>query len=84
METGMKWQADSVLLGVLLTACKNYGNIEITEGVAQEIIKQEPDNLWVYVLSIQYICGGGEMARCSEVEESDEGLDGVVWKVIGS
>ncbi|KAG1370115.1 pentatricopeptide repeat-containing protein [Cocos nucifera] len=47
---GMKWQADIVVLGALLTACKNYGNIEIAERVVQEIIKLEPDNHGVYVV----------------------------------
>lgn len=47
---GMKWRADIVVLGALLTACKNYGNIEIAERVVQEIIKLEPDNHGVYVV----------------------------------
>ncbi|KAJ4955777.1 hypothetical protein NE237_012560 [Protea cynaroides] len=47
---GMVWKPDVVVLGALLGACKNYGNIEIAERVAREILELEPNNHGVYVV----------------------------------
>ncbi|KAJ0972641.1 hypothetical protein J5N97_020600 [Dioscorea zingiberensis] len=47
---GMKWRADVVVLGALLTACKNHRNVEIAERVVKEILKLEPRNHGVYVV----------------------------------
>ncbi|XP_048229471.1 pentatricopeptide repeat-containing protein At5g06540 [Ricinus communis] len=47
---GMVWKADVVILGALLSACKNYRNIEIAERVANKILALEPHNHMVYVV----------------------------------
>ncbi|XP_057983542.1 pentatricopeptide repeat-containing protein At5g06540-like [Malania oleifera] len=47
---GMAWKADVVILGALLSACKNHGNIEIAERVVKEILVLEPYNHGVYVV----------------------------------
>ncbi|XP_073013589.1 pentatricopeptide repeat-containing protein At5g56310-like [Typha latifolia] len=61
---GMTWEADVVVLGALLTACKNHGNIEIAERVVKEILKVEPGNHGVHiVLSNMY----AEVGRWEDV-----------------
>ncbi|XP_065877111.1 pentatricopeptide repeat-containing protein At5g56310-like [Euphorbia lathyris] len=47
---GMPWKADVVILGALLSACKNHGSIEIAERVVKEILALEPHNHMVYVV----------------------------------
>ncbi|CAL9131616.1 unnamed protein product [Musa acuminata var. zebrina] len=47
---GMKWGADVVVLGALLTACKNHGNIDIAERVVNEMLRLDPGNHGVYVV----------------------------------
>ncbi|RRT49042.1 hypothetical protein B296_00020067 [Ensete ventricosum] len=47
---GMKWGADVVVLGALLTACKNHGNINIAERVVNEMLRLDPGNHGVYVV----------------------------------
>ncbi|KAH7679417.1 TPR-like protein [Dioscorea alata] len=47
---GMKWRADVVILGALLTACRNHGNVEIAERVVKEMLKLDPRNHGVYVV----------------------------------
>ncbi|XP_010250738.1 PREDICTED: pentatricopeptide repeat-containing protein At5g06540-like [Nelumbo nucifera] len=47
---GMAWKADVVVLGALLGACKNRGNVEIAERVVKEILVLEPNNHGVYVV----------------------------------
>ncbi|KAG9446005.1 hypothetical protein H6P81_012133 [Aristolochia fimbriata] len=47
---GMQWKADIVVLGALLTACRNFGNIEIAKRVVKEIIRVDPHNHGVYVI----------------------------------
>ncbi|XP_015893815.3 pentatricopeptide repeat-containing protein At5g56310 [Ziziphus jujuba] len=47
---GMVWQADVVILGALLEACRNHGNCEIAERVSKEILVLEPDNHTVHVV----------------------------------
>ncbi|OVA00908.1 Pentatricopeptide repeat [Macleaya cordata] len=47
---GMVWKADIVVLGALLGACKNHGNIEIAERVVKKMLHLEPHNHGVYVV----------------------------------
>ncbi|KAK3183802.1 hypothetical protein Dsin_031088 [Dipteronia sinensis] len=47
---GMVWKADVVMLGALLAACKNHGNIEVAERVVKQVIVWEPNNHGVYVV----------------------------------
>uniref|UniRef100_A0A1D1ZEV6 Pentatricopeptide repeat-containing protein At5g06540 n=1 Tax=Anthurium amnicola TaxID=1678845 RepID=A0A1D1ZEV6_9ARAE len=47
---GMKWKADVVVLGALLTACKHCRNVEIAERVVRRILDLEPHNHGVYVV----------------------------------
>lgn len=47
---GMVQKADVVIWGALLSACKKYGNIEVAERVAKEIIVLDPDNHGAYVV----------------------------------
>ncbi|KAJ9152735.1 hypothetical protein P3X46_026267 [Hevea brasiliensis] len=46
----MAWKADVVILGALLAACKNQGNIEIAERVVKDILALEPHNHMVHVV----------------------------------
>ncbi|GLT37633.1 hypothetical protein SLA2020_119370 [Shorea laevis] len=46
----MTWKADVVILGALLAACKNHGNIEVAERVVRDIQALEPDNHGAYVV----------------------------------
>lgn len=46
----MAMKADVVILGALLAACKNQGNIEIAERVVKDILALEPHNHMVYVV----------------------------------
>ncbi|KAG0455246.1 hypothetical protein HPP92_024222 [Vanilla planifolia] len=62
---GMKWKADVVVLGALLTACRKSGNVEIAERVVKEMLKVEPGNHGVYVgLSNMY----AEVGEWEDVE----------------
>ncbi|KAF6150064.1 hypothetical protein GIB67_002846 [Kingdonia uniflora] len=47
---GMEWKADIVILGTLLGACRNHGNIEIAERVVKKMFDLEPHNHGVYVV----------------------------------
>uniref|UniRef100_A0A0D3HLV3 Pentatricopeptide repeat-containing protein n=1 Tax=Oryza barthii TaxID=65489 RepID=A0A0D3HLV3_9ORYZ len=42
--------ADKVIWGALLNACKNYGDIDVAERAVQEILKLNPGNHGVYVV----------------------------------
>lgn len=46
----MKWKADVVVLGALLGACKNHGNVKIAERMVKAILELEPHNHCVYVV----------------------------------
>ncbi|PIA51151.1 hypothetical protein AQUCO_01100176v1, partial [Aquilegia coerulea] len=48
--SSMVWKADVVVLGALLGACKNHGNIEIAERVVKKILNLDPYNHGVYVV----------------------------------
>lgn len=73
---GMKWEADIVVWGALLTACRSFGRIEIAERVVQEMLRLDPENHSVYVvLSNMY----AEVGRWDDVERfrsvmKDDGL----------
>ncbi|KAL2227722.1 pentatricopeptide repeat-containing protein At5g56310-like [Sesamum indicum] len=47
---GMVWKADVVIWGAVLSACKEYGNIEVAERVVNEILDLDPQNHAVYVI----------------------------------
>ncbi|XP_027091239.1 pentatricopeptide repeat-containing protein At5g56310 [Coffea arabica] len=47
---GMKWKADVVIWGALLTACKNFKNTDVAERVGKEILALDPHNHGVYVV----------------------------------
>ncbi|PKU81248.1 pentatricopeptide repeat-containing protein At5g56310-like [Dendrobium catenatum] len=62
---GMKWEADVVVLGALLSACRSHGEIEIAERVVENILRVDPENHGVYVvLSNMY----AEVGRWEDVE----------------
>lgn len=46
----MAWKADMVILGALLAACKNHGNVEVAERVVKRMIKLDPNNHGVFVV----------------------------------
>lgn len=46
----MRWKADVMIWGALLSASKNHGNIEIAERVVKEILVLDPHNHGVYVV----------------------------------
>ncbi|PWA70986.1 tetratricopeptide-like helical domain-containing protein [Artemisia annua] len=55
----MPMKADLKILGALLSACANYGNIEVAERVVKEMLVLDPDNHGVYVvLSNMYADAG--------------------------
>ncbi|KAL3653830.1 hypothetical protein CASFOL_003511 [Castilleja foliolosa] len=47
---GMIWEPDVVIWGALLSACKEYGIIEVAERVVKEISDLDPENHGVYVV----------------------------------
>ncbi|WOL00936.1 pentatricopeptide repeat-containing protein [Canna indica] len=72
---GMKWGADVVVWGALLSACKNHGNIEIAERVVNEMLRLDPGNHGVYVvLSNMY----AEVGRWKDVTRLRK-----VMKIVG-
>lgn len=46
----MAWKADVMSWGALLSACRNYGNVEVAERVVEEILALDPQNHGVYVI----------------------------------
>uniref|UniRef100_J3N8E0 Pentacotripeptide-repeat region of PRORP domain-containing protein n=2 Tax=Oryza brachyantha TaxID=4533 RepID=J3N8E0_ORYBR len=42
--------ADTVIWGALLTACKNHGDIDVAERAVQEMLELDPTNHGVYVV----------------------------------
>ncbi|CAN6381255.1 unnamed protein product [Urochloa humidicola] len=50
MIRGMKCEADTVIWGTLLTACKNHGDVEVAERTVVEMLKLDPSNHGVYVV----------------------------------
>lgn len=61
----MKWEADVVVLGALLAACRRQGNVDVAERVVRRILDLEPHNHGVYVvLSNMY----AEAGRWEQVE----------------
>ncbi|KAL2906891.1 hypothetical protein RDABS01_005601 [Bienertia sinuspersici] len=55
----MKWKADVMIWGALLSACKKCGNIEVAERVVNEILALDPNNHGVrVVLSNMYAEAG--------------------------
>ncbi|KAJ1275465.1 hypothetical protein BS78_05G137300 [Paspalum vaginatum] len=50
MIRGMTCEADTVIWGALLTACKNHGDVEIAERAVVEMLKLDPSNHGVYVV----------------------------------
>ncbi|KAK4417899.1 Pentatricopeptide repeat-containing protein, chloroplastic [Sesamum alatum] len=68
---GMVWKADVVIWGALLSACKEYGYIEVAERVVKEIRDLDPHNHAVYViLSNMY----AEAGRWEDVMERRKGM----------
>lgn len=47
---GMKWKADVVIWGALLTACKNFNNTDVAERAGKEILALDPHNHGAYVI----------------------------------
>ncbi|KAF0895330.1 hypothetical protein E2562_012368 [Oryza meyeriana var. granulata] len=43
-------EADTVIWGALLTACKNHGDIDVAERAVKEMLKLDPSNHGVYVV----------------------------------
>ncbi|KAL6659692.1 hypothetical protein ACP70R_002521 [Stipagrostis hirtigluma subsp. patula] len=50
MIRGMTCEADTVIWGALLTACKNHGYLEIAERAVEEMLTLDPTNHGVYVV----------------------------------
>ncbi|PIN22953.1 hypothetical protein CDL12_04328 [Handroanthus impetiginosus] len=74
---GMVWKADVVIWGALLSACKEYGNIEVAERVVNKILELEPQNHTVYViLSNMY----AEAGRWEDVMKRRKGMKEVSLK----
>jgi pentatricopeptide repeat protein len=59
MIRGMMCEADTVIWGALLMACKNQGDVEVAERAVAEMLKLDPSNHGVYVvLSNMYVEAG--------------------------
>ncbi|OEL19437.1 Pentatricopeptide repeat-containing protein [Dichanthelium oligosanthes] len=70
---GMKCEADTVIWGALLMACKNHGNVEIAERAVVEMLKLDPTNHGVYVgLSNLY----AEAGRWQDVDKLRNVMNG--------
>ncbi|XP_020594537.1 pentatricopeptide repeat-containing protein At1g08070, chloroplastic-like, partial [Phalaenopsis equestris] len=78
---GMTWEADVVVLGALLSACRFHGEVEIAERVVEKILRVEPENHGVYVvLSNMY----AEAGRWGDVERLRRLMrDGGLKKISG-
>lgn len=68
---GMVWEADVVIWGALLSACRSWGNIEVAERVVEEIHGLDPRNHGVHVvLSNMY----AEAGRWEDVMRRRKGM----------
>ncbi|KAI3496371.1 hypothetical protein L1887_38732 [Cichorium endivia] len=77
---GMPWKADLNILGALLSACGNHGNIKVAERVVKEMIVLEPDNHGVYVvLSNVY----ADVGRWEDVSKVRDIMKDVLKKILG-
>ncbi|KZV20258.1 pentatricopeptide repeat-containing protein-like [Dorcoceras hygrometricum] len=47
---GMVWQADVVIWGTLLSACKERGHVEVAERAVKKILELDPQNHGVFVI----------------------------------
>ncbi|KAK9272856.1 hypothetical protein L1049_003234 [Liquidambar formosana] len=84
---GMAWKVDVVILGALLGACKNHGNIEIAERVVKEILVLEPRNHGVYVvLSNMYAEAGRweDVSRLRKVMKKGKMKKTPGWSLVDS
>ncbi|WCJ27469.1 Pentatricopeptide repeat (PPR) superfamily protein [Euphorbia peplus] len=66
---GMSWKADVVILGALLSACKNHGCIEIAERAVKEIVALEPDNHMAYVVLSNMYAEKGQWQNVSKLRK---------------
>ncbi|KAJ7974802.1 Pentatricopeptide repeat-containing protein [Quillaja saponaria] len=84
---GMAWKADVVILGALLTACKNHGNTEVAERVVKEILSLDPHNHGVCVaLSNMYAESGQweEVLRLRETMKEQKLKKSPGWSLVDS
>ncbi|KDP46285.1 hypothetical protein JCGZ_10125 [Jatropha curcas] len=65
----MTWKADVVILGALLAACKNHGNIEIAERMAKKILVLEPNTHMVYVVLCNIYAEAGQWQDVSRIRK---------------
>ncbi|KAG2698143.1 hypothetical protein I3760_07G136400 [Carya illinoinensis] len=72
----MPIKPDSSVLGALLGACRNYGNLEIGREIAKRLFALEPDNPGNYVLLANMLMRKGMMEEADEVRRS-MGINGV-------
>ncbi|RZC74692.1 hypothetical protein C5167_050174 [Papaver somniferum] len=78
---GMLCEPDIVVLGALLGACKDHGNIKVAEKVVKKMLHMEPQNHGVYVLLSNMYAGAGSWADVLRLRE--EMKDGGVKKIPG-
>ncbi|KAK6928532.1 Pentatricopeptide repeat [Dillenia turbinata] len=65
----MTWKADVVILGALLAACKNHGNIEVAERVVEQILELEPHNHGVFVVLSNMYAEAGRWEEVSKLRK---------------
>ncbi|XP_073159303.1 pentatricopeptide repeat-containing protein At5g56310 isoform X1 [Henckelia pumila] len=84
---GMVWQADVVIWGALLSACKNCGNIEVAERAVEKILELDPQNHGVFViLSNMYAeCGRWDDVTKRRKMMKEESLRKTAgWSLVGA
>ncbi|MCL7027977.1 hypothetical protein MKW94_023006 [Papaver nudicaule] len=78
---GMVCEADVVLLGALLRACKDHGNIKLAEKVVRKMLHLEPQNHGVYIVLSNMYADAGSWADVLRLRE--EMKDGGLKKIPG-
>nr|XP_043634549.1 pentatricopeptide repeat-containing protein At2g36730-like [Erigeron canadensis] len=69
MINKMPWKADLKILGALLSACSNHGNIEVVERVVKKMLALEPNNHGVYVVLSNMYADVGRWEDVSRLRE---------------
>ncbi|KAI3885263.1 hypothetical protein MKW98_002655, partial [Papaver atlanticum] len=78
---GMLCEPDIVVLGALLGACKDHGNIKVAEKVVKKMLYMEPQNHGVYIVLSNMYADAGSWADVLRLRE--EMKDGGVKKIPG-
>ncbi|XP_019058909.1 PREDICTED: pentatricopeptide repeat-containing protein At5g06540 isoform X2 [Tarenaya hassleriana] len=83
----MPIEADVVILGALLSACKSHGNVEVAERVAEKMMGLDPNNHGVYVVMSNVYAEAErwkEMERLRKRMKSESLVKAPGWSFLGS